>query len=236
MKKVILTMIAMTMLLHADYVLEYKMDKWQHKFMYRDSTSSKLIHQSATEKSEIYKIGKKTYIVSSEAGKKVIIDLDELRMLSQYSGLNDMQYIEEIKKPKYKIEKTSKVVNVGGIDGELWIISGKLKGKEFVKKVVVTNDKRVVESIRAMYSLIGSMSGIKTDNDLFEFEKDYVTIKTDDIHLKSFSDIKVPISEYQLPKNVEKQKIFSSTGGKKHTDEYVGRYSVNFVLLHTKNR
>ena len=206
-KYLIVAIIVLSSLLQADYVMKYQMDSEVQTFMYHNDKSSKMINVSEGEKKEIYKVDKKTYIVSYENGKKIVIDMDEIRKMSQSMGYDASAYQEEIQKLQYKIKKTGKRVKVGGVRGEVWIVSGEEDGEKYKVEIVVTKDKKVVKSVRAMFNLFASMSGVSTESNYLEIQKGYVTIKADGMELKSFKEKKVSSSEYQLPKDVKKQKI-----------------------------
>ncbi len=206
-KSFIIVLMALTTLLQADYILEYQMENDIQKFMYHSSTRSKMINHSDRDKSEIYKIGKKIYIVTDDNGKKNIVDVDDIRKMSKSMGFDASQYIQKQEKPKYKIKKTGKRVKVGGISGEIWVVSGTYNGEKFKDKIVVTKDKRVIKAIHAMYSMLGSIGGASVDDSFLEVQKGYVTIKADGMKLKSFSNKRIASSEYQLPKNAKKQQM-----------------------------
>jgi hypothetical protein len=176
-------------------------------FKYHSSTKSKLINKSHGERSEIYRIGKKTYVVTGSEGQKTIVDVDEMKQMSKSTGFDISQFASEIEKPEYKVKNTGKKVKVGGINGEVWIISGVYDGKKYREEIVVTKDRRVVKAVRAMFGIMTSMSGLADDENLFEIKKGYVTIKGKGLELKSFSDKKVSSSEYKLPQNAKKQKM-----------------------------
>jgi len=208
MKKYLLTAIlALTTLLQADYVLKYQMDTEEQTFMYHSDKSSKMINKGDGEKREIYRIGKKIYAVSYDNGRKKVIDMDEMRKMSQSMGYDASQYQEEIQKPKLKVKKTGKRVTVGGVRGEVWIVSGVEDGKKFKEELIVTKDRRVVKTARAMFDLFMSMSGVETESNFLEIQKGYITIKAEGMELKSFSEKKVASSEYQIPKDAKKQKV-----------------------------
>jgi len=206
-KYLIVVIMALSSLLQADYVMKYQMDTEVQTFMYHNDKSSKMINVSEGEKREIYKVGEKTYIVSYEDGKKTVIDMDKMRKMSQSMGYDVSAYQEETQKPQYKIKKTGKRVKVGGVGGEVWIISGEEDGEKYKVEMVVTKDKKVVKSVRAMFNLFASMSGVSTESNYLEIQKGYVTIKADGMELKSFKEKKVSSSEYKLPKDAKKQKI-----------------------------
>ena len=111
--------------------------------------------------------------------------------------------------PKFKIKRTGKKVKVGGILGEVWMLKGEEGGKNFKEKVVVTNNAKVVKTMRAMFKSISTMSGgmLGSDN-LFEPKKGYVLIKADGMMLESFKDKKVSKDEYKLPKVSDYKKSY----------------------------
>jgi len=197
--------IVLSSMLSADYVLEYNMDGEIQRFMYHDASKAKLVTPS-DDSSAVYKIGDKTYIVSGSGKNKKIVDMDEMRAMVNSFGYDPSAYNqEETFKPK--IKKTSKRVTVAGIKGYEWIVSVDDNGEES-EKVVVTNDKRVVKTVRAMKNLFTSMSGINTENnDLFEIEKGYVIIKANGLVLSSFKEKNIDKSEYTLPTDAQKQKM-----------------------------
>lgn len=208
MKKYLLaSILVLTTLLQADYVMKYQIDGDEQIFMYHSESSSKLINSSEGEKNEIYKIGKKTYLVSYEGTNKTVLDMDEMRKMSQSFGYDASQYKEEIQKPQFKIKKTGKKMSVGGIKGEVWIVSGNDNGEKFTAEMVVSKDVKVVKTVRAMFGVFTSMSGDSAEDNFLEIQKGYVTIKADGMELKSFQDKKVPSSQYQLSKDTKKQKV-----------------------------
>jgi hypothetical protein len=203
--------------LQADYILKYKMDTETQTYMYHSDTQSKLVSGSGDERSEIYKVGKKIYIVSYEDGEKNIVDMDEMKKMSQaFGGMDSSAYTQKNEPLKYTIKKTGKKVKVGGIKGEIWIVSGEDNGEKFKEEVVVTNDKRVVKTIHAMFKALSAMSTEEIEDNLLEIQKGYVAIKADGMALESFSEKKVSSAVYQLPKDAKQQKMpdFSQISGK----------------------
>jgi len=206
-KYLVIVVVFFATLLQADYILKYQMDTQEQTFMYHSDSSSKMISIGDGEKRELYKIGKKSYIVSYKGNRKTIIDMDAMKKMSHSMGYDASKYKQETQKPDYKVKKTSKRVTVGGIKGQVWIISGEENGERFKEEIIVTKDKKVVKSIRAMYQLFTSMSGAPMEDSFLEVQKGYVTIKAFNMHLKSFREEKVASSEYQLPKGAQEPKM-----------------------------
>lgn len=210
MKKYLVLIVSIFMFtaLQADYVLKYQMDTEEQTYMYHSDTQSKLTTGSGSDKSEIYKIGKKVYIVSYEGTKPTVMDLDEMKKMSQaFGGMDRSAYMEENKAPDYKIKKTGKKLVVGGVKGEVWIISGEEDGEKFSTEVVVSKDKKVAKAVKSMMETFTSMSGDVAEDNFLELQKGYVTIKADGMALKSFTSKSVPSSEYQLPSGAKKQQM-----------------------------
>lgn len=194
--------------LQADYVMKYQMGAETQTFMYQSDSHSKMINGNNTHRSEIYNIGEKNYIVSFEDGRKKIIDTAEMRAITESLGIDTSAYAkEQVKEIKYKINKTSKKVKVAGIKGEVWIISGERNGKKFNEEIVVTKDKKVVEVVRSMFQTFTSMSGIEIEKNYLEIQNGYIAIKANGMELKSFDEKKIAGSEYELPKDAQKQKM-----------------------------
>ena len=192
----------------ADYILKYKMDTEIQTYMYKSDTSSKLVTGSGDERSEIYKIGKKVYIVSYDDGEKSVIDMDEMKKMSQaFGGIDSSAYMQKNETPKYTIKKTGRKEKVGGINGEVWIVSGEDNGEKFKEEMVVTNDKRVAKAVHSMFATLSSMGGPDLENNFLELKKGYVVIKADSMALQSFSEKKLPNADYQLPKDAKEQKM-----------------------------
>ena len=200
-----------TSALFADYITLYEMQDANQTFMYKDASHSKMITQHDDDESAVYKIGKKSYIVNERNGKKTVVDMDEMKAMMNSFGANTEAIKEDIKKKKesFHINKTGKKERVGGVSGELWIISGEDDGEKFEQEVVVSRDKRIAKSMHAMYAMIATLNDGDVDDTMnfLEVEKGYVVIKADGMKLISFTEKSVPDSEYELPKDAKKQKI-----------------------------
>ncbi|WP_294963712.1 hypothetical protein [Sulfurimonas sp.] len=125
-------------------------------------------------------------------------------------GFDPSLFMQKQEKPKFTIKKTGKRVNVGGIKGEEWIVKGKQDGKNYESKVVVTSDKNVVKTMRAMFSSMSDMTGgmVSGDNP-FEMKKGYVVIKADGMKLESFKSKSLSSNVYKLPKVTNTREAFN---------------------------
>jgi hypothetical protein len=192
------------------------MDSATQTFMYHDASHVKMITREGGERSEIYRIGKKSYAVSHENGKTKVVDLDQIRAMAESLGGGAQQQIQNTnrKKEKFNIDKTGKTVTVGGIKGEVWIVEGYEEGERFKQEIVVTKDKRVSKAMNAMMKVFADMSGAQEEEmeGLFEVEKGYVTIKADGMLLKSFEEKTLPKSTYELPKDAQMQEMPNLAG------------------------
>jgi len=101
-------------------------------------------------------------------------------------------------------------VSVGGIKGHEWIVKGEEDGKNYETKMVVTNDKNVVKTMRAMFTSMSDMSaGMVSGENPFEIEKGYVVIKADGMKLESFKSKSLSSSVYILPKVTNTREAFN---------------------------
>lgn len=213
MKKLIMGLIVVSTLTQADYVMEYQMEEDTQKFMYKNSSTAKLINNSEGDRSSIYKIGKKTYIVTNNGRDKKIVDMDEMKAMANSFGFDPSQHMhEEEMPPAPKIRKTGKRVKVAGVNGEVWSVSVYEDGLKHTSEMVVTKDKRVVKSVRSMSSIFTSMSGGMDAGSGLEIKKGYVIIQADGMRLKSFKDKKVNANEYKLPNDASKQDMAIGAG------------------------
>lgn len=214
-KSLIIVLIAIVTLLQADYVVKYNMDGEIMEFMYKNSTTSKMVTNSEDGKVEIYHIKKNSYLVNHGEEGVSVIDLNEMKAKAKEMGFNPAMYAQKQEKPKYTIKKTGKRVTVGGIKGEEWIVKGKENGQNFDTKVVVTNDKNVLKTMRAMFTSMSDMSGgmVSGDNP-FEMKKGYVVIKADGMKLESFKNKRLSSTTYQLPKVTNTREAFNARNKK----------------------
>lgn len=217
LKKIVLTTsLSLVTLLQADYITTYQMGSGTQTYMYHDASHAKMITNEDGERSEIYRIGKKTYAVSHEDGQTKVIDFDQMRAMAKSLGGGSQQQLEKAsrKKEKFNIDKTGKHVTVGGIKGEVWIVEGYEKGEKFKQEVVVTKDKRVSKAMNVMMKMFADMSGNDAGEmqDVFEIEKGYTVIKADEMVLKSFEEKKVSKSTYELPKDAQMQEMPNLAG------------------------
>lgn len=205
-RNLIIAIFAFTTLLQADYVMKYNMDGDITEFMYKNASTSKMVTHS-DDKVEIYNIKNNSYIVTHSDDGITVVDVNEMRAKAQSMGFDPSAFAPKQEKPKYTIQKTSKKEKVGGITGEVWIIKGEASGKKYETKVVLTNDKRVVKTLRALFDSYSDMSGgMVGSTNFFELKKGYATIKSDGMRLESFKSQAVSSSQYALPKAQESKK------------------------------
>ncbi|WP_373001848.1 hypothetical protein [Sulfurimonas sp.] len=205
-----IALVAIVTLLQADNIVKYNMDGQIMEFMYKDSTTSKMVTNSEDGKVEIYYIKKNSYLVSHGEEGVNVVDVNEMKAKAKEMGFNPSMYAEKRDKPKFTIKKTGKRVNVGGIKGEEWIVKGKEDGKNYETKVVVTSDKNVVKTMRAMFNSMSDMTGgmVSGDNP-FEMKKGYVVIKADGMKLESFKSKSLSSNVYKLPKVTNTREAFN---------------------------
>jgi len=206
-KSLVISLMAIATLLQADYIVKYSIEGEVMEFMYKNSTTSKMISNSEGTKVEIYHIKKNAYLVSHDEDGVNIVDVNEMKAKANALGFNPATYVQKSEKPKFTIKKTGKRVKVGGIEGEEWIVKDRDDGQDYEAKIVVTSDTNVVKIMRAMFSSISDMSGgIILDENPFELEKGYVVIKADGMQLESFYSKNLSNSVYELPKPTNRNK------------------------------
>lgn len=205
---IFLTSLLLVTTVEADYIVKYKMDQDLQTYMYHSDRSSKLSMDGSDEKTEVYKIGKKVYIVSYDGNQKTIMDMDEMKKMSQSFGSMDSSANSETTiAPKYHITKTGKKVKIAGVNGEVWIVSGQEDGEKFTQEMVVTNNKEVVKVVHSMLETFADISDSSEDQNMLEPQKGYVVIKADTMVLDSFTQEELASSVYQLPKDGQEQKM-----------------------------
>jgi hypothetical protein len=203
----------MAVVVEADYILEYQIEEDSQKFMYKNSTTAKLENLSQDDKSTIYKIDKKSYIVTYDRGEAKIVDVEQIKAMANSFGFDASEHMHEEETPQsIKIKKTGKRLKVAGINGEVWSVIAYENGLKQTSEVVVTNDKRVLTSVRAMEKLFGSMSGAEHEESGLEIQKGYVIIQAEGMRLTSFKEAKVSADEYKLPKNASQQDMSIGSG------------------------
>jgi hypothetical protein len=214
-KSLIIALMAIVTLLQADYIVKYNMDGEIMEFMYKNSTTSKMVTNSEDGKVEIYHIKKNSYLVSHGEDGVNVVDVNEMKAKAKEMGFDPSSFMQKQEKPKFTIKKTGKRVNVGGIKGEEWIVKGKEDGKKYETKVVVTSDKKVVKTMRAMFSSMSDMTGgmVSGDNP-FEMKKGYVVIKADGMKLESFKSKSLSSNVYKLPKVTNTREAFNARNKK----------------------
>ena len=214
-RSLIIVLMAFVTLLQADYVVKYNMDGEIMEFMYKNSTTSKMTTNSEDAKVEIYHIKKNSYLVSHGEEGVSVVDVNKMKSKAKQMGFDPSMYAEKQEKPNFTIKKTGKKVKVGGIKGEEWILKGKEDGESYTTKVVVTNDKNVVKTMRALFTSMSDMtSGMAAGDNLFEIKKGYVLIKADGMKLESFKSKTLSSNVYKIPKVTNTRKAFNERNRK----------------------
>jgi hypothetical protein len=209
-KILIISLMVMVTLLQADYIVKYNMDGEIMEFMYKNSTTSKMLTNSEDGKVEIYHINKNSYIVSHTQEGVNIVDINAMKAEAKKMGFDSSMYADKQETPSYTIKKTGKKVKVAGINGEEWLVKGEVDGESYSTKVVLTNDKKVVKIMRAMFISLSDMSGgMLESNNLFEMKKGYVVIQADGMKLDSFKVKTLSTKVYELPKVTNTREAFN---------------------------
>ena len=190
-------------LIFADYVLTYSMDYEKLNFKYKDKSNSKLHITSPDEKKALYTINDASYLVTISSNIAKVIEVQpKPKKATILHGTN-------ISDANYKIRKYKKQKLIAGIQGHKWMVYGREGGQVYSQIIYVTNDARVVKTVRAMFSSMSKANeNPKQMLNIFEIEPGYVIIQADGIKLKYFQELSLLQSEYILPKSTNPDAFF----------------------------
>lgn len=192
--------------LSADFALEFDFDGFKNSFYYKSDQAAKLEIYDGTNRSYLYRVGKKSYMLQYAAKKAYYVDMDEMRALmsaqseSPYSG--DLHEIENITKPK--VLKRGKKINFAGVKAEEWIVEENdlMSGERRKISMVLSNQKDLVEAMEKfseMLNLLNSDGGF----DAMSIEGYYV-IASEGMKLLSFSKESIDEEKLLIPKDALK--------------------------------
>lgn len=208
--RTLIIFLTLSVILNADYVLKYDMDGQQTELLYKNSKTSKLISNSQDGKVEVYNLDKNSYLVSHTNDGITVVDTNKLKNKLSEFGISMDMFKQEQEKPTYDIKQTNKKVKVGNIYGKEWIISGIEDGQRYNEKVVVSNDKNLVTTLRTMFKATSKMTGgAMGEDNPFEVKKGYVIIKADGMKLISFNKQNISAKEYAIPKVTNNRESFN---------------------------
>ncbi len=199
MRYIILFFILATSLF-ADTTLKFKSGSADAlKFYYADDAHMRLTMYDDDGSSDLYVIGKKSYIVSHDNGRYEIVDLDQMRAMM---GALGAMVQEEMIMPLIEVVKRGSSTTVAGVRGEKWTIRMRENEHERSEtmKVVVTDNPQVLNAMRKLTSAFSLMpSGEASMMSFFEIQKGYVMIKHVDLELVKYSDRSIDPSVFVLP-------------------------------------
>lgn len=209
LKRLLLFLVFFVSFAYADYVVKYKVGQETVSFYFKNANTSKMVTTTDDGKVEIYHINNNSYIVSYFGDDVNIIDANMMKSSMSQMGFDTSSINQKPQTSNIKIKKTRKKIWIGDVEGRKWIVTVNEDGRKYNTTVVVSNDKRVVRVMRAMFKAFSSMTQGASDYDkYYELKKGFVTIKADGIELESFRKKFIPMSEYQLP-NVDETKKHS---------------------------
>ena len=202
----LLLLLFMGVAVYADYMAVFDMNGTTQTLLYKDDKHAKLITRDGAEKSSFYLIGNKSYIVSEADGQKTVMDMEEMRKMTQAFGGAERMEPEYKGLADFKIIKTGKHENVAGIRGDVWYAVDPQTKERY--RVVVTNNADVRKSLRVMDMFLSSFMDEKDrEYGMFELKKGYVVIKAEGMELKKFKKKSFPAKTYELPKDATKQSM-----------------------------
>ena len=207
MKKTILSAIAISSFIFADFNLSYILDEdGEMSVAYKDAQHVKITTKDKNEKGENSQliVGNRHYMVMSVNGKKEYIDIDkankELGELGNMMGMNMQE-----SKPTFKILKKGAHKNIAGIDAQEWLVEINDNGQKSRMKVYVTDNKEFVDAIKELSNATKSFyqNGDNMFASFLELKDGYAIVETDGMKLKEFNTKSVDNSLFSLPNNLK---------------------------------
>ncbi len=199
MKKLLL-LVLFALSLNADITLKFDADGQEAlKFQYKDSSHIRLTMYDNGDKSDIYVIGKKTYIVSYDDGHLEIVDLDQMKMMMGAFGA--MMGAQNTIAPYINVVERGGSTRVAGIKAEKWVIEMKDEDDIIQRAdVLVTKDKKVTRAMKQMADTLTIIPNTEMlMSSLFEVEPGYYLISADNFKLTYISTSKIKNSVFMLP-------------------------------------
>ena len=199
MKKILL-LVLFALTLSADITLKFNADGSEAlKFYYKDSSHIRLSMYDNNDRSDIYVIGKKTYIVSYDDGHLEIVDLDQMKMMMGAFGA--MMGVQNTIAPYINVVERGASTNVAGIKAEKWVVEMK-DADDVIQRynVLVTNDKKITKAMKQMADTLTIIPNTEMFmSSLFEVEPGYYLISADNFKLTYVSTAKIDNSVFILP-------------------------------------
>ena len=199
MKKIILIFVLLSSLF-ADTTLKFSSGGEDAlKFYYGDDQHMRLTMYDLDGNSDIYVIGKKSYIVSYDQGRIEVVDLEQMRaMMGAFGAVAQ----EAIVSPFLDVTKKGKHVKIAGINAEQWWVQVRDEDSQDIEvaKVLVTKQQDVVHAMRKLSSTLSFMpSGEGGFLSFFELERGYVMIGHPELKVLNYSRAEIDPSIFLLP-------------------------------------
>ncbi len=207
----------MTVMVCADFTLVYKMDNSVNEIIqYKDAKNVKLSYsidgddENLTDVGE-YLIDGRRYSVLKEDGNLTYMDLDKAEaktdQLTKELNLTDSDCEANITKAFFTILKKDGKESISGIKGEVWDVQSHEDGEKYREKIVVTNDKELVDAVTKAFAILKKFGEgpygreIGSDEESMMFvKKGYVLMSADGIRYVELNHDKIPNGTIKLPK------------------------------------
>ena len=195
--KIILAAGLLTSVLWADFTLEYKMDDNKKSIVqYKDPQHVLLSAGDMGGDVKAVRLfsGDKQYLIMNHGDKAKYIDMSTMNGVMKGQKIKS----EMSEDRKFKIIKTGKTKMVAGIKGQIWTLEYEENGKKEHMDIVVTDDKKVVDSVHK-YSII--MTQIAPGfYAIMNPSKGYITVEFKVMELIKFDESNIPDSVFIVPK------------------------------------
>jgi len=187
MKRIILIS-AFSALAMADYTLTMQMGGTQQKFFYKDDAHMLLEGNEGGRKVTQLVNGEKIYSVTTVNGKKRYLDMSA--MLSQFSQMGGQS--DAMQKPEIEVIHKGGTKTVAGVKAQEWTISVKDQAGIEKDKVLVTNDKDLVNAMNGFSKFMSKLSPEGETGNMYEVKEGYVIVAGDGFRVTNLDKSDLP--------------------------------------------
>jgi len=219
--KIILVLI-MSTLLFADFTLIYEMgggaeEKRDEVIQYRDDAHVKLSFRKSSDKGKSnpegqYIIDGVRYTVLREDGKLIYMNMSKIdkataKLVDELNVSSVANNTVQKKKPFFTVLKRGESKTIAGIKGEVWEVESEEDGEKYREKIVVTNNKELVDAMRTSLEILERFGegpyGMEIDDDLVTMmlvTDEYILLSAEGMEFKTLSKESIDDSVFVLPK------------------------------------
>jgi len=187
----------------ADFTMVYDIGGNKEIIKYKDAKHVRIINSGNGQQSEQLVSGDKSYMVINAGGKKRYMDMQAMKAtIGQMANAMGGASQEPTPKPKIKVLKKESGKKIAGIDCELWTIEATYNGKTEKVKAYVSNDKKLVSSVKAyakvMQDMASGLGGNMNFEDMVMVKDGYAIVSTDGMKLEKFDTSDIDIKEFAV--------------------------------------